>query len=79
MNIIEALKSGKKFRRQGKEFSPAGDYFHKSEVMADDWEIEKHKIVFLPRDLIFKAYAEIKRSNCGGYALPLSDLTVVEQ
>lgn len=48
MNIIEAIKSGKRFRRRGEDFYydlKNELHFIVDEVMADDWEIEEDKIV----------------------------------
>lgn len=42
MNIIEAIKSGKPYRRKNslETFNPGDEYtFTSSEVLADDWEI----------------------------------------
>lgn len=53
MNIIEAIKSGKRFRRKGwieyfdlKERSDF--YFVLDEIMADDWEIEPDSTHAIP-------------------------------
>lgn len=52
MTLIEALKSGKRFRRQLKEWvGPAENldksyHFSKDHCMAEDWEIEKTPEVY---------------------------------
>lgn len=48
MNIIEAIKSGKRFRRRGEDFYydlKNELHFVIDEVMANDWEVEEDKIV----------------------------------
>lgn len=64
MNIIEAIKSGKKFRRKNK-----GAWFFNGEVysyttdsiLADDWEVESQPVTITRKDLD-KAWAKA-RSN----------------
>jgi ribosome-binding factor A len=53
MNIIEAIKSGKKFRRKGwtayYDLQVRPDlYFVLDEIMADDWEIEPDSTHAIP-------------------------------
>ena len=43
MNIIEAVKSGKKFRRPGLPFKEYKN-FAREDILADDWEIEEKKV-----------------------------------
>ena len=47
MNIIDAIKSGKPYRRKNslETFTPGDEYdFAYSEVLADDWEIESEPV-----------------------------------
>lgn len=47
MNIIEAIKSGKPYRRKNssKMFVPGYQYdFEYSEVLATDWEVEEARV-----------------------------------
>lgn len=53
MNIIDAIKSGKKFRRLGDVswLGPYSDFynavilgFSKRDILADDWELEEKKV-----------------------------------
>ena len=49
MNLIEAIKSGKRFKRKAySKFHKCDDTcsegFTRTEVLADDWEIENEKI-----------------------------------
>lgn len=39
MNLIEAIKSGKPFRRPGRDWTPR--LFSPADVLADDWEIQE--------------------------------------
>jgi hypothetical protein len=55
MDIIEAIKSGKKFRRKGStsyyDLKEKHDfYFVIDEIMADDWEIEEVEIKITSSD-----------------------------
>ena len=48
MNIIEAVRSGKRFRREGFNWFPFNaDHYNsvsKEDILAEDWEIEERKI-----------------------------------
>ena len=58
MNIIEAIKSGKPYRRKNdsQRFIPGDEYdFAYSEVLADDWEVEE-KSVTITREQLEEAW-----------------------
>lgn len=56
MNIIEALKSGKRFRRAGFQtyYSPGihDAYFCYDEIIATDWEVEEKTITITEEQLL---------------------------
>lgn len=55
MNIIEAIKSGKRYRRRGELgwYDAANDYsdyvFPLRSIVADDWEIEQVPVTITPK------------------------------
>ncbi len=52
MNIIDAIKSGKKIKRASQVFhNPNIRSFTKSDVLASDWEVEEEKIQVSKDDL----------------------------
>jgi hypothetical protein len=72
MNIIEAIKSGKPYRRKNlfdisskmKIFFTPGDErdFSYSEVLADDWEVE-NKEVTITREQLLRAYIHAGKTD----------------
>lgn len=61
MNIIEAIKSGKRFKRQHWEvfLYSQGDYnFPSSDILADDWEVED-QAVMVTREQLEAAWREV--------------------
>lgn len=67
MNIIEAIKSGKRFKRpdwpewcsEADIRDPEGGYLDITHdaLLADDWEVEE-PLVSITREQLYKAYAE---------------------
>lgn len=60
MNIIEAIKSGKRFRRRGQPrylelFHDIDLCLSAVDITADDWEVEEPKVM-ITREQLFKAY-----------------------
>lgn len=63
MNILEAIKSEKRFRRPYTDWNyPVSDFscyqFMKKDFLADDWQIEE-KSVEITRENLFKALSRI--------------------
>lgn len=69
MNFLEAVKSGKKFRRPGRDWyypvEPVVFYaISKQDMLATDWEVEEKKVEITYE----KLYWAMKDSHgCGGY------------
>lgn len=63
MNLIEAMKSGKRYRRKGEtDWYDATDYYQElvfltTQILADDWEVEEVR-VSITRAVFFRAYAD---------------------
>ena len=57
MNIIEAIKSGRKFKRSGCGFYlvTSSYRFSTEDLLAEDWEIEEEKIE-ISRELLRRAF-----------------------
>jgi hypothetical protein len=76
MNIIEAIKSGKPFKRKDWQhyYAPNGRYlFFSDAVLADDWEVEDTSFTVTERELR-NAFGEsnfnqafIEKLKSGGY------------
>jgi hypothetical protein len=67
MNLIEAVKSGKPLKRKGwtgylKSDEIATQMIYKSDILADDWEIEEKKVT-ITRDQLFVAYKNANASS----------------
>lgn len=75
MTIIEAIKSGERFRRKlavenwrgnppgantDSPFKGYSDSFNYCDIIADDWEIEEKKVT-ITRQSFLKAYSEAQR------------------
>jgi hypothetical protein len=61
MNIIQAIQSGKPFRRKGWEvyFPLAGDLsFYGHDILATDWEVQEQKIE-ITKSQLWKAWDEV--------------------
>ena len=62
MNIQEAIKSGKKYRRIGEKqwYETAPDFSHYAfstrDVLSDDWEIQRSQVI--TTEQFFHAYTE---------------------
>jgi hypothetical protein len=68
MNLIDVLKSGKRFRREGEEFwlDATQDWsFSLESVLADDWEVEgiPKKITVSKDDIRIAAYRAFIKLN----------------
>lgn len=64
MNIIEAIKSGKRFKRKSEIAWMSDDQLYnyvKADIIADDWEVESQPVTITRKDLD-KAWAKA-RSN----------------
>jgi hypothetical protein len=71
MNLIDALKTGRKIKRSGTNvwMSPhCGPYapFTASDVLTQDWEVESEKFV--------KTEAQLKEALCNSMSLPHANL-----
>jgi hypothetical protein len=60
MNIIEAVKSGKRFRRKAwcgsmYKFFDEWSSLVSTDIASDDWEVEEPKVM-ITREQLFKAY-----------------------
>jgi hypothetical protein len=60
MNIIEAIKSGRRFRRRGQPrylelFHDIDLCLSAVDITADDWEVEEKKVM-ITQEQLFKAY-----------------------
>lgn len=68
MNLIEAIKSGKKYKRIGdREWKEAsctdhktGCYYHYLDLIADDWEVEERPVT-VTSSQFDAAYAEARQ------------------
>ena len=78
MNLIEAIKSGKKFKREAwSRFEKWDPYYPVilSDVLADDWEIEEKKVE-ITRTQFFSAIANARKNafaDSYGVSHPNSD------
>jgi len=55
MNLIEALKSGKRIRQKSKEIwlePKQGKYFSIDHILSDDWEVEEVAVTITRAQLI---------------------------
>lgn len=79
MNIIEAIKSGKRFKRKREVRwveDPRLQPYHFHEVIADDWEIEEKKVE-ITKGQFWHAYA-VARKLVDEYASDRNFVPVVE-
>lgn len=67
MNIIEAAKSGKRFRRTGRENwsayrSGLSNYFSVAhgDLLADDWEVEDKEVIIAMGMMNLLSFSEVK-------------------
>ncbi len=63
MNIIEAIKSGKRFKRIGRAlFGSVQPYYSLEEILASDWELEEEKAEVTKNQIfeVLSLYAEEK-------------------
>ncbi len=44
MNLIEAIKSGRRFKRKVWPHYPAENTFCQNDIIADDWEVESQPV-----------------------------------
>jgi hypothetical protein len=80
MTIIEAIKSGKRFRRKNQQTyynkfghwdAPIGWIFSADDVLADDWEVEEKKVEITKAQLSAAWNRLVDRFEHSGYNLSL--------
>ena len=75
MNLIEALKSGKRIRQKSKEIwlePKQGKYFSIDHILSDDWEVEPEPVTVTEYQF-YNAYAKALNkamTSFGGISAP---------
>ena len=78
MNIIEAIKSGKRFKRKSEIAWMSGDQLYnyvKADIIADDWEVEERKVT-ITRDQLYAALtkAELMQQSLDRFPVGVSSI-----